>query len=304
MKGRSIITLDNLKKEELEKLFKLADEISKDESKYSEVLKGKVVGSLFFEPSTRTRLSFESAVNKLGGNVITVSDASSSSVAKGESVTDTVKTVAMYSDLIVIRHSKDGAAQVADDAIDIPLINAGDGTHYHPTQTILDLYTIYKYKNTLDGLTIGLCGDLKFGRTVHSLIHILSKYYKVKFIFISPEKLKVPEYIKKKYLGNTPYVETENLEENLKKVDVIYMTRVQAERFFSEDEYIKLKDKYILDKNMLKKAKEDLIIMHPLPRTNEIQTEVDSDKRSVYFNQMKYGLYARMALLAKILGGI
>lgn len=304
MKNKSIITLDNLKKEELESIFKLADKISKDESKYSEVLKGKVVGTLFFEPSTRTRLSFESAIHKLGGKVITVSDSSSSSVAKGESITDTVRTVSQFSDLIVMRHNKDGAAKVADDSIDIPLINGGDGTHYHPTQTILDLYTIFKHKNTLDNLTIGLCGDLKFGRTVHSLVQILNKYYNVNFIFISPEKLKIPEYVKEKYLGNTKYIETDDLEENIDKLDVIYMTRVQKERFFSEDEYIKLKDKYILDNKILKEAKENLIIMHPLPRTNEIQKEVDNDKRAVYFNQIKYGLHTRMALLSKILGGL
>lgn len=304
MKNKSIITLDNVSRDNLNELFNLADKISENEIKYNNVLKNKVVASLFFEPSTRTRFSFESAVFKLGGNVISLADAKSSSASKGESLSDTVKTVSMYSDLIVMRHNKDGSALVADNSIDIPLINAGDGAHYHPTQTMLDLYTIYKEKKTINNLTIGVCGDLKFGRTVHTLVKMLSKHYNVNFVFISPDKLKIPDYVKKKYLTNMNYKETSNLEDNIKDLDVLYMTRVQKERFFSEDEYIKLKDKYILNNKSLKVAKEDLIIMHPLPRNNEIAKEIDNDKRAVYFKQVKYGLYIRMALISLIIGDL
>ncbi len=304
LKRKSIISTEDYSKKDLEELFVLANDIRENPTKYNAKLKGYILGVLFFEPSTRTRLSFEAAMLKLGGNVSGFSDAMSSSVSKGESIKDTVKTVASFADIIVMRHPKEGSAKIASDAIDIPLINAGDGTHYHPTQTLTDLYTIYRNKNSIDNLVVGLCGDLKFGRTVHSLIKKLSEYKNIKFILIAPDKLKIPNYIKDK-LGKDKieYRETSCLDDEIKNLDVLYMTRVQKERFFNEEEYIKLKDNFILNKKTLTKAKKDLIIMHPLPRNNEIHPEVDTDKRAVYFNQVKCGLYIRMALLLKIMGG-
>ncbi len=304
LKGRSIISANDLSSKELESLFKLADNIKENEKEFSSVCKNYVLATLFFEASTRTRLSFEAAMHKLGGNVIGFSDFNSSSVAKGESIADTVRTVEGYSDLIVLRHPKEGAPKIAKEVLDIPIINAGDGAHYHPTQTLTDLYTIYNCKNKLKDLKIGLCGDLKFGRTVHSLVKLLSIYKDIEFIFISPEKLKIPDYIIKKILKplNIKYKETCNLNDTISSLDVLYMTRVQKERFFNEEDYIKLKDKFILNNEILSKAKKDLIIMHPLPRNNEISSEVDTDPRAVYFKQAKYGLYVRMALILKILG--
>lgn len=299
LKGKNIISHEDISKKDLEILFKLADDIMENASNYKNSCNGNILATLFYEPSTRTRLSFESAMHRLGGSVIGFSDSSSSSSTKGESIADTIKTVSCYSDLIVMRHNKEGAPVVASNNTSVPIINAGDGTHYHPTQTLTDLYTIYKYKKEMNNLTIGLCGDLKFGRTVHSLIQSISKYKNTNFIFISPDELKVPEYIKK--IKNINYIETNNLEEVINDLDILYMTRVQKERFFNEEDYIKLKDNFILNKDNLKLAKESLTIMHPLPRNNEIHPEIDNDKRAGYFNQVKYGLYIRMALIYKIL---
>ncbi|HHX33105.1 MAG TPA: aspartate carbamoyltransferase [Mollicutes bacterium] len=302
LKGRSIICPDDLSIEEIDDLFLLANDIIINKESYKESCNGYILATLFFESSTRTRLSFEAAMHKLGGDVVGFSDFNSSSVAKGESITDTVRTVECYSDLIVLRHPKEGAPILASNVLDIPLINAGDGAHYHPTQTLTDLYTIYNYKKKIDNLVIGICGDLKFGRTVHSLIKVLCKYKNISFVFISPDKLRLPDYIIKVLdKEGIKYIETDNLD-NMKDLDVLYMTRVQKERFFNEEDYIKLKDKFIINNEVLKSAKEDLIIMHPLPRNNEISSEVDLDKRAVYFKQAKYGLYIRMALILKLLG--
>ena len=262
------------------------------------------MATLFFEPSTRTRLSFEWAMLRLGGNVLGFSEASSSSVSKGESLNDTIKVVGNYSDLIVMRHPKEGAPLVAADISTIPIINAGDGGHNHPTQTLTDLLTISVEKGRLDNLTIGLCGDLKFGRTIHSLITAMARYKNINFILISPDELQLPEYVKKEVLekNNINYVETSDIEEYMSDLDILYMTRVQRERFFNEDDYVRLKDYYILTKEKLSSAKKDLCIMHPLPRVNEISTDVDSDPRACYFKQANYGKYIRMALILKMLG--
>lgn len=271
--------------------------------KYSEKCKYKKMATLFFEPSTRTRLSFEAAMMELGGNVLGFSEASSSSTSKGESVSDTIRVVGCYSDIIAMRHPKEGAPLVASMKSIVPIINAGDGGHNHPTQTLTDLLTISCEKKRLDNLTIGLCGDLKFGRTVHSLITAMSRYKNIKFILISPDELKIPEYIKEEVLekNNIEYVETNDIEEYMGELDILYMTRVQKERFFNEEDYVRLKDYYILNTEKLKKAKEDLCIMHPLPRVNEIATDVDDDKRACYFKQAMYGKYIRMALILKLL---
>ena len=274
---------------------------------YSCVTTGKTIAltiyTLFFEPSTRTRLSFEAAMMELGGNVLGFSEASSSSTSKGESVSDTIRVVGCYSDIIAMRHPKEGAPLVASMKSIVPIINAGDGGHNHPTQTLTDLLTISCEKKRLDNLTIGLCGDLKFGRTVHSLITAMSRYKNIKFILISPDELKIPEYIKEEVLekNNIEYVETNDIEEYMGELDILYMTRVQKERFFNEEDYVRLKDYYILNTEKLKKAKEDLCIMHPLPRVNEIATDVDDDKRACYFKQAMYGKYIRMALILKLL---
>ncbi len=286
-----------------QEILELADEIIKDKQAYNEVCKHKTLATLFFEPSTRTRLSFEAAMLELGGNVLGFSEAMSSSASKGESLADTVRTVECYADIIAMRHPKEGSAYVASKAVSIPVVNAGDGGHQHPTQTLTDLLTIRKLKSkSLGGYTIGLCGDLKFGRTVHSLIRALSRYENIKFVLISPEELKLPRYVKEDILSaNLTYEQHESLEDCIEQLDVLYMTRVQRERFFNEEDYIRLKDTYILTTGKLKRAKQDLVIMHPLPRVNEIAAEIDDDPRACYFKQVLYGKFVRMALIMKLL---
>ena len=300
---KNLIDIKELTVKEIEELIKVAKDIMQTPEKYSEKCKHKKLATLFFEPSTRTRLSFESAMLELGGNVIGFSEASSSSTAKGESVSDTIRTVGCYCDIIAIRHPKEGAPLVATMKSTVPIINAGDGGHNHPTQTLTDLLTISCEKGRLENLTIGLCGDLKFGRTIHSLITAMVRYKNIKFVLISPDELKIPEYIKEEVLqkNNIEYIETNDIEEYMDKLDILYMTRVQKERFFNEEDYIRLKDYYILNKSKLEKAKKDLCIMHPLPRVNEIATEVDDDPRACYFKQVRYGKYIRMALILKLL---
>ncbi len=301
---RSLISILDLTTGEIEELIKVAMDIIADPKKYSEKCKGKKLATLFFEPSTRTRLSFEAAMYELGGNVLGFSEATSSSSAKGESVADTIKVVSYYADIIAMRHPKEGAPFVAAMKSMVPIINAGDGGHNHPTQTLTDLLTIKREKGRLDNLTVGLCGDLKFGRTVHSLIQALSRYEGIKFVMISPEELKLPEYIKQDVLikNNIEYVENPSLEEAMPELDILYMTRVQRERFFNEADYIRLKDSYILTVDKLVNAKEDLTIMHPLPRVNEIAVAIDDDKRAKYFEQAHNGKFIRMALILKLLG--
>lgn len=300
---KHLIDIKDLSVEEIEELIKVAKDIISNKEKYSHKCDGKKLATLFFEPSTRTRLSFEAAMMELGGNVLGFSEASSSSVSKGESVADTIRVVGAYSDIIAMRHPKEGAPLVASQKSVVPIINAGDGGHNHPTQTLTDLLTIQCEKNRLDNLTIGLCGDLKFGRTVHSLITAMARYKNIKFVLISPKELVIPEYIKRDILekNSIEYRETTDIEKYMNKLDVLYMTRVQKERFFNEDDYIRLKDYYILNKEKLESAKEDLCIMHPLPRVNEISTDVDDDKRACYFKQAEYGKYIRMALILKLL---
>lgn len=300
---KNLIDIKDLSVKEIDELIKVAKEIISNKEKYSHKCDGKKLATLFFEPSTRTRLSFEAAMMELGGNVLGFSEASSSSVSKGESVADTIRVVGVYSDIIAMRHPKEGAPLVASLKSTVPIINAGDGGHNHPTQTLTDLLTIQCEKNRLDNLTIGLCGDLKFGRTVHSLITAMARYKNIKFVLISPKELVIPEYIKREVLekNNIEYCETNDIEEYMSELDVLYMTRVQKERFFNEDDYVRLKDYYILNKEKLEKAKEDLCIMHPLPRVNEISTDVDDDKRACYFKQAEYGKYIRMALILKLL---
>ncbi|MBD5501973.1 MAG: aspartate carbamoyltransferase [Lachnospiraceae bacterium] len=288
--------------EELDRLFDLADDIEKNMGKYAHACEGKKLATCFYEPSTRTRLSFESAMLNLGGSVLGFSDAGSSSASKGESVSDTIRVISCFADICAMRHPKEGAPMVAASRSSIPVINAGDGGHQHPTQTLTDLLTIRSLKGHLDHFTIGLCGDLKFGRTVHSLINALVRYEGITFIFISPEELRVPDYIidmlKEK---NIPYEEVIRLESIMPKLDFLYMTRVQRERFFNEEDYIRLKDFYILDKAKMELAKEDMLVLHPLPRVNEISVEVDEDKRAAYFKQVQYGVYVRMALILTLL---
>ncbi len=300
---RHLIDIKDLSIDEINELIEVAKDIISNKEKYSGKCAGKKIATLFFEPSTRTRLSFEAAMMELGGNVLGFSEASSSSVSKGESVADTIRVVGVYSDIITMRHPKEGAPLVASLKSTVPIINAGDGGHNHPTQTLTDLLTIHCEKNRLDNLTIGLCGDLKFGRTVHSLITAMARYKNIKFVLISPKELVIPEYIKKEVLekNHIEYCQTNDIEEYMNQLDVLYMTRVQKERFFNEDDYIRLKDYYILNKDKLQKAKEDLCIMHPLPRVNEIATDVDDDKRACYFKQAEYGKYIRMALILKLL---
>ncbi len=300
---RSLIDILELSVDEIDELINTAMDIIANPDKYREKCKYKKIATLFFEPSTRTRLSFEAAMLELGGSVLGFSAASNSSASKGESVADTAKTVSCYADIIAMRHPKEGAPLVAANNASIPVINAGDGGHNHPTQTLADLLTIYREKGSLSNYTIGFCGDLKFGRTVHSLISALSRYTGIKVVLISPEELKIPEYIKKDVLlkNNMPYVETESLEDALPELDILYMTRVQQERFFSEEEYLRLRDSYILNEEKLVNAKEDLCIMHPLPRVNEISVSVDDDKRACYFKQVLNGKFMRMALILKLL---
>ncbi|MBR5447790.1 MAG: aspartate carbamoyltransferase, partial [Clostridia bacterium] len=289
--------------EEIAELLEVGLDIIENPAKYSHKCDGKKLATLFFEPSTRTRLSFEAAMMELGGNVIGFSEASSSSASKGESVADTAKVISCYADIIAMRHPKEGAPLVASMNASIPVINAGDGGHNHPTQTLTDLLTIKREKGHFDGLTVGFCGDLKFGRTVHSLISALSRYTGIKFILISPDELKLPGYIIRDVIvkNDLPYVETRSLEDALPELDILYMTRVQGERFFSEEEYLRLRDSYILDTEKLQSAKDDLVIMHPLPRVNEISVSVDKDPRACYFKQVLNGKYARMALILKLL---
>lgn len=301
---RSLIGIEDFSKSEIDELIDVAKDIMENREEYSELCKGKILATLFFEPSTRTRLSFESAMLSLGGNVIGFSSADNTSTAKGESLADTIRVVSGYSDIIAMRHPKEGAPLVASMNSNVPIINAGDGGHNHPTQTLLDLLTISKEKGSIDNLTVGLCGDLKFGRTVHSLVTALSLYKNIKFVFISPDELKMPEYIKTEILDkkNIKYVETNDLESSIADLDILYMTRIQKERFSDESEYEKLKDVYILDKEKMNLSKSDLCVMHPLPRVNEISTEIDNDPRACYFKQAENGRYMRMAIILKLLG--
>ncbi|MBR3909455.1 MAG: aspartate carbamoyltransferase [Clostridia bacterium] len=300
---RSLIDIAELSLEEIDSLLATANDIIENPQKYSEKCKGKKLATLFFEPSTRTRLSFEAAMYELGGNVLGFSEAQSSSAAKGESIADTAKTVSCYADIIAMRHPKEGAPLVASMNASIPVINAGDGGHNHPTQTLADLLTIKREKGGFDNLTVGLCGDLKFGRTVHSLINALRRYSGVKFVLISPNELRLPEYIKESLKKeNFQIVETTDLESVMPTLDILYMTRVQRERFFNEEEYLRLKDSYILTPEKLKNAKSNLSILHPLPRVNEISVSIDSDPRACYFKQVLNGKYMRMALILMLLG--
>ena len=289
--------------DETNDILELAGDIYRHPEKYSEICHGKKLATLFYEPSTRTRLSFEAAMLNLGGSVLGFSESSSSSAAKGETVADTIRVISAYADICAMRHPKEGAPQVASMYSSIPVINAGDGGHNHPTQTFTDILTIKELRGNIGNMTVGLCGDLKFGRTVHSLIQELVRYPEIKFVLISPEELKLPEYVKTEILdaNNAPYIETASLENALPELDMLYMTRVQRERFFNEEDYIRLKDTYILNKAKLKGAKSDLMILHPLPRVNEISTDIDDDPRAAYFKQAKYGVYVRMALILRLL---
>ena len=300
---RHLIDITDLTTAEIDELIATAEDIIDNPAKYQEVCRYKQLATLFFEPSTRTRLSFESAMLALGGKVLGFSEASSSSTTKGETVMDTVHTVSCYADIIAMRHPKEGAPYVASLAASIPVINAGDGGHNHPTQTLTDLLTISREKGRIDGLTVGFCGDLKFGRTVHSLIGALSRYKNMKIVLISPTELKVPEYVLREVLekNNIDFVQTTDLQSALPSLDILYMTRVQRERFFNEEDYLRLKDSYILTPEKLRDAKSDLCIMHPLPRVNEISVEIDDDPRACYFKQVLYGKYIRMALIMKLL---
>lgn len=303
LKNRNLINADDFNVEEINEILNLAEEIIKSPSDFSNLCNGKILGTLFFEPSTRTRLSFESAIHRLGGDCIGFSESASSSTSKGESLADTIRTVSNYTDIIAMRNPKEGSAVLASSYTEVPLINAGDGGHQHPTQTLTDLLTIWMTKKKLDNMTIGLCGDLKFGRTVHSLIKAMSRYENNKFILISPKELQVPDYIKMFLKSkNIEFKEVEKMEDVIGELDVLYMTRVQKERFFNEADYVRLKDSYILDNDKMKLATEDLAVLHPLPRVNEIATEVDSDPRAVYFKQVRYGVIVRMALILKLLG--
>ena len=300
---RSLINILDFSTEEIEELVKTANDIIANPEKYREKCKYKKLATLFYEPSTRTRLSFESAMLELGGSVIGFSEANSSSSAKGESVADTAKTISCYADIIAMRHPKEGAPFVASQNATIPVINAGDGGHNHPTQTLADLLTIYREKGGFNNLTLGFCGDLKFGRTVHSLISAMSRYEGIKAVLISPEELKLPSYVKKDVLKakGIPYVQTTDLEGAMPDLDILYMTRVQRERFFNEEDYLRLKDSYILEPSKLRNAKKDLCVMHPLPRVNEISVSIDDDPRACYFKQVLNGKYIRMALILKLL---
>ena len=301
---RHLMSPLDLSVEELDKLLTLANDIEKNPGKYAHACEGKKLATCFYEPSTRTRLSFESAMINLGGSVIGFSSADSSSAAKGESVSDTIRVISCYADICAIRHPKEGAALVASQKSSIPVINAGDGGHQHPTQTLTDLLTIHSLKGRLDHIKVGFCGDLKFGRTVHSLINALIRYPGVEFVLISPEELRVPSYIRTDVLeaNDIPFVEMVKLEDAIGDLDILYMTRVQRERFFNEEDYVRMKDFYILDKAKMAMAKDDMLVLHPLPRVNEISVEVDDDPRAVYFKQAQYGVYVRMALILTLLG--
>ena len=303
LQGKNLIDPMDFSIKELDDIFSLADKILENPKKYSKVCEGKLLATIFYEPSTRTRLSFEAAMLRLGGRVLGFSDANCSSVSKGESLEDTIKIISGYTDVIAIRHPEEGSAQIASINSYVPVINAGDGGHQHPTQTLTDLFTIKKLKGSFSNHTIGLCGDLKFGRTVHSLVKALSRYENNKFIFISPEELKIPDYIKEFLIeGKIQFEEVKKLEDVIEDLDVLYMTRVQKERFKNQEEYIRLKDTYVLDEEKMRMTKNDMIVLHPLPRVNEIDIKVDKDNRACYFKQARLGMFARMALIAKLLG--
>ena len=303
LKGRSLIEPEDFSLSEMDYLFSLAEMIEKDEKYLRESLRGKLLATLFYEPSTRTRLSFEAAMLRLGGSCLGFAEPGSSSASKGESLADTIRMAASYADAIVMRNPKEGAALLASRYSSVPVINAGDGGHHHPTQTLTDLLTIKRLLGKIDDITVGFCGDLKFGRTVHSLAKALARYPKIKLIFISPDELVLPEYIKSILMKqNIAFDERENIENSMRELDVLYMTRVQRERFFNEDDYIRLKDKYVLNTEKMAMGKEKMIVLHPLPRVNESSVEIDTDPRAAYFKQAKYGMYVRMALLASILG--
>lgn len=306
LKGRHVIEPENLSVQEIDEICSLAEQIIVDPVSFQDVCRGKILAALFFEPSTRTRLSFEAAMLRLGGTVEGFADASYTSTSKGESLADTIRVVSSYADVIAMRSPKEGAALLASKYSACPVINAGDGGHFHPTQTLTDLLTIRSLHGSYENQTIGFCGDLKFGRTVHSLTQAMCRYPKNKFIFISPKELSIPDYMKENILKphNVEYIEAERLEDVIGDLDVLYMTRVQKERFFNEQDYIRLKDSYILDRDKMKLAKNDMIVLHPLPRVNEIQPDVDDDPRAAYFKQVKYGMYARMALIAKVTGSL
>ena len=304
MKSRHLINPMDLSVDELDEIFTLAHQIIANPNEFSNCCNGKILATLFYEPSTRTRFSFEAAMMRLGGKILGFSETNSSSAAKGETLADTIKMVSIYSDIIAMRHPKEGSAKVASMYSDVPVINAGDGGHHHPTQTLTDLLTIKSLKGTLHNHVIGICGDLKYGRTVQSLITAMSRYENIKFVLISPKELRIPQYIRQEVLdkNNIEYCEVEKIEEVIESLDILYMTRIQKERFFNEDEYLRLKDSYILDARKMDRAKKDMIVMHPLPRVNEIDIEVDKDVRAAYFKQAEFGMYVRMALIAKLLG--
>ena len=304
MKSRHLINPMDLSIGELDEIFTLAHQIIANPNEFSNCCNGKILATLFYEPSTRTRFSFEAAMMRLGGKILGFSEPNSSSAAKGETLADTIKMVSIYSDIIAMRHPKEGSAKVASMYSDVPVINAGDGGHHHPTQTLTDLLTIKSLKGTLHNHVIGICGDLKYGRTVQSLITAMSRYENIKFVLISPKELRIPQYIRQEVLdkNNIEYCEVEKIEEVIESLDILYMTRIQKERFFNENEYLRLKDSYILDARKMDRAKKDMIVMHPLPRVNEIDIEVDKDVRAAYFKQAEFGMYVRMALIAKLLG--
>ena len=304
MENKHLIDPMDFSIEELDEIFCLAQDIMKCPKKYSKICDGKILATLFYEPSTRTRFSFEAAMMRLGGKVLGFSEPNSSSASKGESLADTIKMVSIYSDIIAMRHPLEGSARVATQFSSVPIINAGDGGHQHPTQTLADLLTITCLKGKLTGHTIGICGDLRYGRTVHSLIKAMSRYEGTKFILISPKELRIPAYIRDEFIkkNNIEFKEVERLDDVIEELDILYMTRIQKERFFNEEEYLRLKDSYILDGEKMKHAKDDMIVMHPLPRVNEISMEVDNDKRASYFKEAECGMYVRMALMCKLLG--
>ncbi len=303
LKDKSLIAPSDFTLEEIEELLTTAERIIKSPARYAETCKGKILASLFYEPSTRTKFSFDAAMLRLGGSTLGFSDPNTSSTAKGETIADSARTVGKYADIIVVRHPKEGTAKLMSRYADCPVINAGDGGHHHPTQTLTDLLTIRHYKGDFAGLTIGVCGDLKFGRTIHSLVTCMSRYPNVRFLFISPEELNMPAFVKEELTAKgVPFTETADLEGSISQLDVLYMSRVQRERFISEEEYLRLKDFFILTADKMQLAKPDMIVMHPLPRINEIATEVDADPRAAYFEQVKFGMYIRMALIMKLLG--
>ncbi|MEG1002631.1 aspartate carbamoyltransferase [Clostridium sp.] len=304
LKNKHLIEPMDFSIEQLEEIFELAHQIIKNPKEYANICDGKILATLFYEPSTRTRFSFEAAMMRLGGKILGFSEPNSSSASKGETLADTIKMVSIYSDIIAMRHPREGSAKVASIYSDVPVINAGDGGHQHPTQTLTDLLTITSLKEGLENHTIGICGDLKYGRTVHSLIKAMSRYKGNKFILISPKELKIPDYIREEVLikNNIEFREVEKLDDVIDELDILYMTRIQKERFFNEEEYLRLKDCYVLDEEKMSCSKEDMIVMHPLPRVNEIAIEVDKDERAAYFKQAEYGMYVRMALICKLLG--